>query len=310
MKKNEYLKILDQVVTLTSNQNLRRLSVFEFLAGELILYSMIVFDLFPSISLAIIMFRHFSLMHDASHGTISRNKKWNDFIGNFSGILCFLPYQQWRQVHLEHHYWTGNYVQDPSMSVIKKYEDYPQWIKNIWSISWKLWIPNLALTQQLVFWAVSMTKLKTNGRTEKFLAITPILFWIPLFLIRPVMIGFSIFFYLFLVELVNFPHHLEMPHSSNGKAPVWEQGIATRSCRYPKFFSRFVVLHFNHHLAHHLFMKVPWYLLPRVQTMVELSEGETFQNETFFNWTLQARKKDFTEIIDGTKKTENLKAAA
>ena len=70
----------------------------------------------------------------------------------------------------------------------------------------------------------------------------------------------SFVIYLVGVELVIFPHHLDMPtvdpQSDKQRLYVWEQQATTRSCRYPGILSELLVLNFNLHTEHHLFPAV------------------------------------------------------
>ena len=69
----------------------------------------------------IFMFRMFALMHDCLHGSTSKSRWLNTFVGIISGAACLLPYEPWKKIHLEHHMWAGNVDKDPSMGLVKNF---------------------------------------------------------------------------------------------------------------------------------------------------------------------------------------------
>src|SRR5690606_35780940 len=81
-------------------------------------------------------------------------------------------------------------------------------------------------------------------------------------IITPMSVLPGLFLYLVMVEVINFPHHLELPqYEGEHKLKVWDQFLISRSCHYPKWFSHFVLNNFNLHAEHHLFPQAPWYML-------------------------------------------------
>ena len=101
--------------------------------------------------LSTLMFRNFSLMHDAVHTAVSKNKKLNSIVGVIAGGLCLLPYEQWKAVHLEHHYWSGNIEKDPVMGLVRTFPKWPKAMKAIVGFGWRAWVPVLALFQYGIF---------------------------------------------------------------------------------------------------------------------------------------------------------------
>jgi len=61
------------------------------------------------------------IMHDASHYSLFKTKKWNDLIGNFFGAYpIFNNIEQYRPYHFQHHIATGT-DDDPDINLIKGY---------------------------------------------------------------------------------------------------------------------------------------------------------------------------------------------
>ncbi len=52
--------------------------------------------------------RLFIVQHDCGHGSMFSQKKANDWVGRFIGILTLTPYDHWRRGHALHHASSGN----------------------------------------------------------------------------------------------------------------------------------------------------------------------------------------------------------
>ena len=61
------------------------------------------------------------IMHDASHYSLFKTRKWNDIIGNFFGAYpIFNNIEQYRPYHFQHHIATGT-TDDPDINLVKGY---------------------------------------------------------------------------------------------------------------------------------------------------------------------------------------------
>ncbi len=266
----------------------------------------IPFYLIAQILWTVFFFRFFGLMHDGVHSNISRNFRWNNMIGYISGAFCFLPYYPWKKMHLQHHYWAGNVEQDPVMRIIREYDPKKKFKNKILGFAWKSWIPLLAFMQHAVFWIAGLSfvmKAKTwNARISwAFSYIIPGLIYYQLYKIN--MFTFynvapGIICYLIMVEIVNFPHHLELPQNyGEKKLPVWEQYQISRSCSYPNWFASLILNNFNYHTEHHMFPKAPWYMLRKLHTEVSLVLGEAYNYCNSNEWVIRNRKKGIEELL-------------
>ncbi len=254
---------------------------------------------------ATLMFRNFSLMHEAVHGLISKNKWLNDTVGVIAGGLCLLPYEPWKQIHLEHHYWSGNVEKDPVMALIRTFPHWDKKLQNSVGFFWKAWIPLLALLQYAVFWWHSSLKFLKNYTSFKLL--TSVFFPIALTTVLCLALGShqvltlltpSVILYLLAVEVVNFPHHIGLPYvDEDHHLPAWEQHITARSCVYPKWLSQFIVLNFNYHIEHHMFPDAPWYYLDQLHKLVSADLKEQYNTDPQFVWIKQNRVKSLSQLF-------------
>jgi acyl-lipid omega-6 desaturase (Delta-12 desaturase) len=254
---------------------------------------------------ATLMFRNFSLMHEAVHGVVSKNKMINDTVGVWAGGLCLLPFESWKQVHLEHHYWSGNIEKDPVMVLVRTFPNWSKGLQSSLGFLWKAWIPALALLQYAVFWWHSSLKFIKNPTSLKLLSsvIFPIVLSLSIFnlfgatqtltLLIPAFV-----LYLLAVEVVNFPHHVGLPYvDEDHHLPVWDQHITARSCIYPAWLSKFIVLNFNYHIEHHMFPDAPWYYLPDLHQMVSPALKENYNTDHQFVWIKENRIKSLAQLF-------------
>jgi len=255
--------------------------------------------------LAVFYFHNFAILHEAGHGNLHRRDLVNVIVGHYCSLFCFLPFYPWRYIHHEHHTWTGNPEKDPTMKQIlrmKTRKRVPLTVK----FTWRSWIPFGALLQHLVFWSFPITA-RREGRMKRQRSqmLISVLFLAAGYLLIGEFAGWAILsrlwpslvIYLIGVELVNFPHHLDMPtvdsQSSKQRLYVWEQQATTRSCRYPGILSELLVLNFNLHTEHHLFPALPWFRLKQVR---KLQPG---YNEVHgIGWNYAMRTGDLDHLVE------------
>ena len=260
---------------------------------------------------ATIMFRNFSLMHEAVHGLLSKNKSINNAMGIWAGGFCLLPVEPWKRVHLDHHFWSGNVEKDPVMILMKTFPTWNHQLQSTLGFLWKAWFPILAISQYGVFWILSFRKFLTNPTCFKlarslafpFVFCIGICFTLGLGLIVKLLIP-AVLLYLLMVEVVNFPHHLGLADlEQDHHSPMWEQHLTSRSCIYPLWLSKFVVLNFNYHVEHHMFPDAPWYRLESIYKIVSGELDESYNSDPQFAWIKKNRSKNLTELFTNEKKT-------
>jgi omega-6 fatty acid desaturase (delta-12 desaturase) len=260
--------------------------------------------------LAVFFFHNFAILHEAGHGNIHRRDWVNILIGHYTSLFCFLPFYPWRYIHQEHHTWTGNPEKDPTMKQIlrmKTRKRVPISVK----VTWRSWIPFGAVLQHFVFWSYPITALR-EGRTKRQRnhMLTSVLFLAAGYLSIGMFLGWSnlarlwpsLVIYLVGVELVNFPHHLDMPtvdpQGPKQRLYVWEQQATTRSCRYPGILSELLVLNFNLHTEHHLFPALPWFRLKQVRSMIKPVLNAKYNEVHGVGWNYEMRTGDLDHIVE------------
>lgn len=318
MNKQNYLNIRKQFSFKIKN----RFLFFHFLQDAILISSAILLisnfqnSLLKLLAIplfSILMFRSFSLMHDASHGVVSKNKFLNDAVGILTGSLCLLPYEPWRQVHLEHHYWSGNINKDPVMALVRTFPNWNEKLKSSLGFMWKAWIPVLALLQYGVFWILSSTKFLKKPTSFKIM--TSLLFPILGAVLICRALGYqqvltlfvpSIALYLLAVEVVNFPHHVGLPYvDDDHHLPVWEQHVTARSCVYPTWLSKLIVLNFNYHIEHHMFPDAPWYYLNQLHQFIRADLKEHYNTDPQFGWIKENRIKSLSDLFKTEQRIQN-----
>lgn len=260
--------------------------------------------------LAAFFLRSFAIMHDAAHGSVLDSKFLNNAIGYIYGCFCMLPFFSWKELHLQHHLWAGNLDRDPVMKLVKNFPNYSPEGKHLVNFFWKSWIPLMAFLQQVVFWSESLYSIQKNKKKRiktaalfsfftSFAFISLMLYGLIHFF-TPLGVLTSLLIYWLAIETVNFPHHLDMPyHVSQHK--VWDQHLVSRTCRYPEFICRWVLLNFNYHSEHHMFPTLPYYELSKAHDLLKtnyMSKTETFYQERGLEWILKNRKLSFGQIIN------------
>lgn len=70
--------------------------------------------------------RTFIIFHDCTHGSFFKNKKANDIIGFWTGVLTSFPYEKWKREHTIHHATSSNLdkrgIGDIDMLTLEEYE--------------------------------------------------------------------------------------------------------------------------------------------------------------------------------------------
>jgi fatty acid desaturase len=278
--------------------------------------SLLRFTVVPLVTAVI--FRGFAIMHEAVHGVVSKNRFINDLVGLIGGGFSMLPYESWKASHLQHHQWSGNIEKDPVMGLIIFYRGLSSPWQKVISAIWKCWIPIIGFLQHVVFWQLSAKIYLKQPRSLKVITslLFPNLFWAALFYMVPLTFSLqvlvpSLFLYFVAVEVVNLPHHLELPqHHGDTKFLAWQQYQTARTCIYPKWFAQFFALNFNYHIEHHMFPDVPWYGLPALHQQVKQALGEAYNTDPHFSWILSNKPKSVNEVIEPAEVQQPIRTSA
>jgi omega-6 fatty acid desaturase (delta-12 desaturase) len=252
----------------------------------------------------IVMFQAFALLHDCGHGSFSSNRLVNTIVGHYASVLSCLPFLPWKYVHTEHHVWAGNPERDPGLAIVRRArEGKLPWII---ATAWRSWLPLAGFAQHVVFWTYPIVQARQGKLSrERLWKCAGSVAWLaialfglhalaPQLTFRNLAPGIAV--YLVLVELVNIPHHTGLT-AFDGRLPLWEQHLPTRSCNYPPIVSELLVLNFNFHIEHHLFPNLPWYRLRTARRLVVPALGHLYRQAHGINWAIRARKKNLTEVL-------------
>jgi omega-6 fatty acid desaturase (delta-12 desaturase) len=268
--------------------------------------------------LSVLMFRSFALMHEAVHGVASRTRFTNEAVGVVSGALCLLAYEPWKAAHLEHHLWSGNIDRDPVMAMVKVFPRWPGPLRATLSFGWRIWLPILSVLQHSVFFALSASYFARRPKTllSGASVLAAPLLWGALFFLLPASISGgvvlpAIALYLLGTEIINAPHHLGLPqYGGDTKLPLWEQFRIARTCVYPRWLARFVVLNFNYHAEHHMFPDLAWYELPLAHEAVRVIFAHGYHEDPQFAWVLRNRRRALLAVITQREEGVTEKLAA
>lgn len=267
--------------------------------------------------LAVFFFNSFSLLHECGHGSAARSPLLNALIGHYASTFCVIPYYPWKYIHQKHHVWTGNMERDPVLKSLRSFRD--RGVPPLVRVAWWSWVPLSALLQHVVYLGYPYVMWRSGEMTRAKLVRTLVsVLWVPLSwaglwllapdLVRPsnVLPAFGIF--LFAEELVNLPHHVDMP-TFDRKLPLWEQYRATRSCYYPYGVSELFVLNFNFHVEHHLFPSLPWYRLRRARALTRAALANEYTECVGISWNLRNRSRGLDTIVARYRERRGSEAA-
>jgi fatty acid desaturase len=269
--------------------------------------------LVSQVVLAVVIFHHFSLMHECVHGSAGVRGWANTLVGHYASIFCFLPFHPWKAIHLEHHAWTGALDRDPTLAEVRRIRERNR-MSGLARFAWATWLPLLALLQHLVFWLYPM-KVWRQGRLawpQLWRSLVSIACLPAAYVLLDLAlphglrfrdVGLALGIYLVLVEAVNLPHHSDLPGyyagADGARPPVWEQSRSTRTCDYPWPMSELVMLNFNFHVEHHLFPTLPWYRLRRARDLVRPVLGADYQECRTVHWMLDRRRRPAEAVFLG-----------
>jgi fatty acid desaturase len=270
-----------------------------------------------SVLLTLVLLHTYLILHEASHSAICQKRWLNDLAGHLSGWLIALPYLSKQRSHLLHHKWAGHPKGDPAnRRLIRRFsvmtKDEAQRLERVWHS----WLPLLNINDRIGLWLDPFQKRRSgiiSPRIDKEIH-AAYFYWIGYALLftlllstgtclqflkwyLPAFIGLQ-----FLEEMANLPHHAETPllNENDEALPYWQQEQVTHSCKTVPIWSRFFMLNFNLHTAHHLFPWVPWSGLPQVhraisQKIPDLESEQQTTNE--LDWSMKNRKRPLLKIM-------------
>ncbi|MGY4730735.1 fatty acid desaturase family protein [Burkholderia pyrrocinia] len=264
------------------------------------------FSRIPALLLAMLALLHlYLIMHDALHYSVSSTRFYNEVVGHLCSWIIGLPFLPRRRSHLGHHAWTAHPSRDPeNRKMIQKFSVMTEREARTLEFIWRHWIPMIALNHFLSHWIDPFHHRSSRphrSNTEfAFSAIYVIGYAaVGTLAYRAGLLGELVAFWVILwvallvaVELINLPHHAEiplLPHDAV-RPQFWEQDAVSHSCAHVPIWSRWVILNFNLHVVHHAYPWLPWHDLLRAQRLVDAMQSSNAPGQTH-EWAFAATKR-------------------
>lgn len=227
--------------------------------------------------LALALLQWFAILHEAGHRTLFASRRANWLAGHVAGAFALIPFHNWARIHARHHRYTGWQDLDATTALLV-----PRAVggaeKAAVNAAWALCLPLFSVLYRLQnFWNVPRISRYLARREDVRLAWINALvlaaFYAALIaVLGPVAVakvaGVALLLSLAAQDVILLSQHTHMPrHLSEGRdvkpfAPL-EQERFTRSLMLPEWLSR-LLLRFDHHELHHMYVRVPGYDLHRI----------------------------------------------
>ena len=228
--------------------------------------------------LATALLQWFILLHEAGHRTLFRSRALNTAAGHAAGLFSGFPCSAWTLIHFRHHKWTGWQDLDATTASLVP-RALKQWEQLVINFCWKTWIPLFSLLYRINnYWNYPriVRYLGAHAQRRKVARdiVVLLIAYVALFLAMGHAAFFQVFALAFLITLVMqetilLSQHTHMPTNiSHGETvrpfTPREQEIYTRSLRFPSWISRILLMHFDAHELHHMYVQVPGYDLGKI----------------------------------------------
>ena len=294
------LKQLNQDVAPFAKSDTRK-SVFQIIntVGPLLVlwvigYALMDISIWAAMAVSLIasgfVVRTFIIFHDCTHGSFFKNKKANDIVGFFTGVLTTFPYEKWKREHTIHHATSGNLdkrgIGDIDLMTIEEYLQASKGQK-----AWYRFYRNPLvmfglgpLFLMLFVGRVNIKGAKTKERINTYLNnITLLVAWAALIYFFGVQSFFAVYFLSLYVAammgiwLFYIQHTYEETYFEHD--PEWDyvKAAIEGSSYYelPKLL-QWITGNIGFHHVHHLAPRVPNYNLEQAHTDIEpLKKGVT-----------------------------------
>ena len=227
-----------------------------------------------------LLVRLFIIQHDCGHQSMFSNRKVNDWIGRFIGILTLTPYDHWKRGHALHHASSGNLdrrgMGDVVTLTVEEYESSSKWER----LKYRMYrhpIVMFGIGPAYVFFLYNRLPIGAMKNGVKPWASTlltnlgvallyGVLIWavgwkiFVLIQIPTVLVAASIGVWMFYVQ-----HQFDETHWSRTSEWTRENAALQGSSFYdlPKWLM-WATGNIGVHHVHHLSARIPFYQLPRI----------------------------------------------
>lgn len=218
----------------------------------------------------------FVLMHDFGHNYFFKSKNANWIWGHVASFFCLAPFTPWKYIHGKHHTWTGWHDLDPTMESTLPALATPLQRKAA-NLIWKSWLPLLSLAFSFKnFWNYPRLARYWPQRSARWEFIFSISFIVAVLALQILFVphfwkvwALGYFIFLVISDPLLISQHSHIPQRIAGPRevrpfPVYEQEVYTRSLLFPAWVSKYLLLNFDAHIAHHIFPTVACYHLHRI----------------------------------------------
>jgi omega-6 fatty acid desaturase (delta-12 desaturase) len=228
--------------------------------------------------LATALLQWFILLHEAGHRTLFGSRVLNIAAGHLAGLLSGFPYSSWVLIHFRHHKWTGWQDLDATTASLVP-RQLKRWERLVINFCWKTWIPLFSLLYRINnYWNYPRVVRHLGARAQRKNVARDILALLLAYAVSLLLIGPAAFLQVFGVaslitlvmqEALLLSQHTHIPTNiSHGRTvrpfPPREQEAYTRSLRFPAWISRVLLMHFDAHELHHMYVRVPGYDLGKI----------------------------------------------
>ena len=235
--------------------------------------------------LAISFLQWFILLHEAGHRTLFRTRRLNTLAGHMAGLFSGFPYTPWTLVHFRHHKWTG-------------WQDLDATTASLVPRPLKKWLPLFSLIYRINnYWNYPRVAGYLRHKSQKVSALRDIIVLLLAYIALVYVMGPSAFLHVFglaflltlvMQEVILLSQHTHIPTNiSHGESvrpfPPLEQEAYTRSLRFPGWISRMILMHFDAHELHHMYVNVPGYYLRKIPY-------KTHNEVDWWEWTRESRR--------------------
>lgn len=240
--------------------------------------ALVAFWITGHVTLAFALLQWFVLLHECGHGVLFKSRRLNKVVGHMAGFFCVIPFNGWTAIHAAHHKWTGWQDLDPTTAALVPRE-LGALERLIMNFCWKFWIPAFSVLYRLTnFWNPGrLTKVVSKPARRRrllvnalaLLAIYGLLVWLFGVVELVLALGLGGVLSLVMLDPIMLSQHSHIPLENSGGQGVkafkpHQQEVYTRSLRFPDWFSRFILVHFDAHELHHIYPHVPGYRLREI----------------------------------------------
>ena len=269
-----------------------------YLSGHIPLHLMIAINSFA-------IYMSFTPLHDATHRSVSSNRRVNDFFGTFCCLLLLpgITTRIYRYLHLEHHRYAGHPQKDPDERFV----------------SASPWVLPFILAGLDVHWSIWYLKQwRSRPSGERFEFVVCISTYVGLhvaFLLSPYALEFVLCFMLpqrlGLFYVSWFFAHIQHPEGLEWEQAPFQTTVKIKTNR----FAQKLLLGQAWHCLHHLAPSVPFYRYERAWLLgARLFEQQGVPTRTLWRKAQDIRLRDNFERAPGwllarVAKVENVATA-